>query len=464
MINKSGLLMMSLLVMILSVNSVLAIDISVSKTAISDVIISDFNQPAKFNLAITNNGADDYFTIYSLVGVRITPEDSIFIARGQTKEVLISVYPNRDLKSDTGSLVFVYKIKGDKSGVKEDTLTLNIVQLEDAFTIGTYPIDPESESATVYFRNNYNIAYDSVKASFSSVFFTFSEEFPLSPFQRREFPTPVDKSEISTLSAGQYILKTQLEIDGIKKTVENNIRFSEKSFIKTSEENYGWAVNKQVIAKTNEGNLESMADVVVKKNIISRLFTTFNLEPYKVQREGFSVVYYWQKELKPGESFTVRVTTNWLIPLLIIVAAVVLSFFINLYRRSHVIVRKRVTFVRAKGGQLGLKVSLLVRGRGFVERVKVYDRIPAIAKLYERFGAIQPTRFDHATRRLEWNLGNLDRGEERVLSYIIYSRVGVVGKFELPRATAVYEKDNRIFESDSNRAFFITEPKGTEEF
>src|SRR3989304_5044290 len=93
-----------------------------------------------------------------------------------------------------------------------------------------------------------------------------------------------------------------------------------------------------------------------------------------------------------------------------------------------IIVRKRVSFVRAKGGQFGLKVSLHVRGRGFVERVKVFDRVPAIAKLYERFGAIAPTRFDASTRRLEWNLGTLDRGEERVLTYIIYSKVGVVGK------------------------------------
>jgi hypothetical protein len=207
-----------------------------------------------------------------------------------------------------------------------------------------------------------------------------------------------------------------------------------------------------------------MADVVIKKNIISRLFSTYNLEPYKVERKGLSVYYYWQKELKPGESYKIELTTNWLIPLLIIAAAFILAFFINVYKRSHVIVRKRVTFVRAKGGQFGLRVSLHVRGRAFVERVKVYDRIPAIAKLYERFGAIQPSRFDEATKRLEWNLGNLDRGEERVLSYIIYSKVGVVGKFELPKAAAVYEKDNRIFESESNRSYFITEPRHKEDF
>lgn len=450
--------------MVFCLSSGVLADVSIQKRVINDVVISEVKQPATFGITLTNNGADDTFTFYSLVGVKITPEDPTFLQSGETKEVLIKVYPNEDLKHDTGSLVFVYKIKGDKSGVQEDTLTLNVVQLVDAFSIGTYPIEPSADQATIYFKNNYNFEYNDIEAKFSSVFFSDEEKFSLKGFEKKEFQVPVDKEKISVLSAGQYILKTDLEIDGVSKHLETDIRFSEKNLIDTEQENYGFAINKLVISKTNKGNLETMADVVVKKNIVSRLFTTYNLEPYNVDRQGLSVYYYWQKELKPGENYKVQVTTNWLIPLLIFAAALVLSFFVNVYRRSHVIVRKRVTFVRAKGGQFGLRVSLHVRGRGFVERVKVYDRIPAIAKLYERFGAITPSRFDEATKRLEWNLGNLDRGEERVLSYIIYSRVGVVGRFELPKATAVYEKDNRIFESESNRSYFVTEPRRKEDF
>jgi len=45
----------------------------------------------------------------------------------------------------------------------------------------------------------------------------------------------------------------------------------------------------------------------------------------------------------------------------------------------------------------------------------------------------------------------------RTLTYIIYSKVGVLGKFALPTATAVYEKDGEIHETESNKAFFIAE-------
>ena len=466
MINLKSSIISSLFVLIIvfSLFSVSAINLDIVKTPVNDFVVSDLNQPGIFLLNITNHGIDDHFSIYSLVGVKIEPQDSFFIASGDSKLVTIKVYPNRDLKQDSGSLVFIYKIKGDNSGIKEDTLNLNVIKLENAFSIGTYSIEPQSEQATIYFNNNYNINYDKISAKFVAVFFGFSQSFSLGPFEKKDFTIPLMREKTSLLSAGQYILKTDLDISGVEKTLESNIRFSEKNFIDTQQEDYGFAVNKVVIMKTNKGNLESMADIVVKKNIISRLFTTFNLDPYKVERTGFSVYYYWQKELKPSDIFTVRVTTNWLIPLLVVVAAIILAFFISVYRRSFVIVRKKVSFVRAKGGQFGLKVSLHVRGRGFVERVKVFDRVPAIAKLYERFGAIAPSRFDASTRRLEWNLGTLDRGEERVLTYIIYSKVGVVGKFELPKATAVYEKDNRIHESESNKAYFVTEPRIHDEF
>ena len=54
---------------------------------------------------------------------------------------------------------------------------------------------------------------------------------------------------------------------------------------------------------------------------------------------------------------------------------------------------------------------------------------------------------------------SLNEREERIFSYIIYSKIGVVGKFELPNARATYEKSGRLKEVESNRSFFINQPK-----
>jgi hypothetical protein len=64
---------------------------------------------------------------------------------------------------------------------------------------------------------------------------------------------------------------------------------------------------------------------------------------------------------------------------------------------------------------------------------------------------------DAKNRRIEWHFDRLQDGETRVISYIIYSKVGVLGKFELPTTTAIYERDGEVHETESNRAFFIAE-------
>ena len=70
-----------------------------------------------------------------------------------------------------------------------------------------------------------------------------------------------------------------------------------------------------------------------------------------------------------------------------------------------------------------------------------------------------PNKVDEKTRRINWKFEKLEEGEIRVLNYIVYSKVGVLGRFALPSATAIYEKDDEAKESSSNRAFFVAAPK-----
>jgi len=90
--------------------------------------------------------------------------------------------------------------------------------------------------------------------------------------------------------------------------------------------------------------------------------------------------------------------------------------------------------------------------------------LPALVKLHERFtGFYSPTRIDEKNKIIEWDLGSLDKGEKRVLSYILYSKLGILGKFSLPPASAVYESRGKVYETTSNRAFLIAEQRFGEE-
>ena len=79
-----------------------------------------------------------------------------------------------------------------------------------------------------------------------------------------------------------------------------------------------------------------------------------------------------------------------------------------------------------------------------------------MAKLYEQFGR-KPDKIDEQTRRLIWDISHLNKGEERVYSYIFYSKVRTVGRFELPSAIVLFEQDGEKREVWSNKTYFVSE-------
>ena len=198
---------------------------------------------------------------------------------------------------------------------------------------------------------------------------------------------------------------------------------------------------------------------MIKKNLISRLFTSFSPTPDIVERDGFSVYYSWTRDINPGATLEIEVKTNWLFPLILILFVVAIVVFVRRYTGTNLVLRKRVSFVRAKGGEFALKVSVSAHARQRVERVNLVERLPPLVSLHEKFLGEQPTRVDSKNRRIEWNFEKMEAGEVKIVSYIVYSRVGVVGKFALPTATAIFEKDEQIKEVESNRAFFIAEQR-----
>ncbi len=443
---------------------VLSLNLNIEKTSSGEVMIADLKKPAEFTLKITNLGVADYVEFYNLLGFQMFPIGTTYIGAGETKTITLSVSPIGEINT-RGHYTFDYFIRGqDKSEIKQ-TLTFQIIDLKDAFEIGSGNIETESRSLQIYIHNKNNFNFGNIKAKFSSAFFSFDKEFSLGPYERKNFDIQLNKEDFNSLMAGYYTLNADVEVEGKAANVEGVIKYAEKDVLETSSTNYGFVINTDVIKKVNEGNVVARTETVVKKNIISRLFTTITPEPDSVDRQGLTVYYVWNRELKPGEALEITVRTNWLFPLLVILLIVAIVLLTKQYSKTNIVLKKKVNFVRAKGGEFALKVSIFVNAKRFVERVNIIDRLPPLVSLYERYGGEKPTRIDEKNRKLEWNFEKLEAGETRALSYIIFSKVGILGKFALPSASAIYEKDGEINETVSNKAFFITEPrvKGPEE-
>jgi len=450
--------MVVLLIMLFLISPLIfALNLEVEKQSTNEVIILDLNDPAVFDLQITNLGASENIKFYSFFGQDLEPKGYITIGSKDTQDVSLKIYPVDKLKS--GYYTFDYFIKNDEGQEISQSLTVNAIDFEDAFEIGSAEFDSESKTLNIYIYNKVNFNFENISVVFSSPFFEFSREFALGPNQRNDFTITLNKDDFKKLMAGYYTFEANVEAKGVEATVEGTLKFSEKDILTTNKKTYGVIINTNVIEKTNEGNTLAKTETVIKKNIISRLFTHFSPEPNLVEREGFSVYYTWNSEIPPGEVLKITVRTNWLLPLAIILLVVLVVILVKKTSNRNMILKKKVSFVNAKGGEFALKVMILVEAKNFIEKISIIDRLPFLTKIHEKFGGEYPSRIDEKNKRIEWNFERMQPGERRVFSYIIYSKIGVLGKFALPPVNAVYEREGKVKETQSNQAFFMLEPR-----
>jgi len=438
-----------------------AINLDIQKTSENEIMILDINTPATFDLTIKNNGASDEFELYTFFALLEEPKQSILINSGETKHIKVKILPTYSLR--TGFSTFDLFIRGiDKTEIKKQ-LTVRIINLEEAFEIGSGEINPNTKELEVYIHNKVNFDFDFITAKFSSPFFEFEENLSLGPNQRQNFYVDLNQEDYKKIIAGFYTLKAELTTKNKTSKVEGVIKFVEKDIVTTIRKESGFIISKKIIEKINEGNIIASSETVIKKNVVSRLFTSFSPEPDIVEREGLKIYYSWVREIKPGESLKISVRTNWFIPFLIIFLIVAIVVFAKKFSKRNMNLRKKVTFVKAKGGEFALKVSLFVHAKKYIEKVQIIDRLPSLVKIYEKFGGETPTKVDEANKRIEWNFEKLETGEIRVISYIIYSKVGILGKFALPSAIAIFQREGEIKEEQSNRAFFMAEQRTKDE-
>jgi hypothetical protein len=455
---KKGFRLLIICMFLLSLNLISAINLDISKNIISNKVIVDLDEPAVFDLVIRNLGETEEFEIYSLIGVDLTPTSKFIISSGGTKTIRVTAIPQTALKSNRGFLNFEYRIKDEENQIQKETLTINIISLEDLFSITSEPINPKSEKTTISIENQANMDFDNVELIINSAFFEIKETISIKALETKVLETNIDKESSKSLTAGNYLLNTEVKINTEKAEIESLIKFLEQEDIETTEVNEGIIVKRNEISKINLGNTRKSVEITAKKNLISYLFTTINIPPTRTSFSGFSKQYVWEKELIPNEELKIVIKTNWFFPIIVILLIISLFLLIKKSVENDLILRKKVSFVKTKGGQFALKVSLRIKSKKFLQKINIIDKLPPLVKLYERFGAILPDKIDEKNKRMEWNVESLNKGEERIFTYIIYSKIGIVGKFELPSAKAVYEKEGKVKRTESNRSFFINEP------
>jgi len=455
---KFGVLVLALFSLIL-LASFISADLEIKKTTVSSMAIPELNLPAIFTVELTNRGVDDTFSIYSLAGARIEPNGTIRISAGASQTITLKAYPTIPLKISPDYYSFEYKIKGASSGLQSDQLAISMVELKDAFNFNVDDIDLNSKTAVVYLENKCGHSFENLKLEISSTLFTATLDFPVEAYENKIIEVPLDTNKLKEILAGKYVIDAKIISSDVTSAFVSSVRYNEQPEITTTESSKGFFIQQYKIEKKNDGNTKTDVSIVIKKNMFTALFTSFDIVPTKKQISGLKITYIFEKELLPNGSISLTSITNWWILFAVIVAAILAWYIIEKYVKEKIVLRKYVSFVRTKGGEFALKITIKARARDFVEKIRIIDRLPPMVKIFERPGLSAPDKIDTQNRRLEWNIAALGRGEEREWSYIVYSKIGMIGKFELPSADAIYEFNGKIKDAQSNRAFFVHEPR-----
>ncbi len=436
-------------------------DLDIDKTDKGSVVIAEIDNPAVFDFNFDNPGDNDSLEIYSFLGVTFSPRGNFDIPNGKSI-IEVKAYPSKEVRKNFGNYKFEYQIKSNNYGIIKDSLSIKIVPLKDSLSIKANPIRLNDKNLLIEVKNTQNTNLENLKIKFDSAFFGIESLVSLKPFESKNVSIVLDQSKFSSLAAGQYIISSKIDYGEGDVILDGTIEYVESESIVLSKKSEGLIIRKKNLTKENAGNVPVVVQIEMTQDILSRLFTIHSFEPREVNRKGLLVNYIWEKSISPGESFSVSSTTNYTFPFIIIILIISVVVFVRIYNSTSLALTKRVSFVRTKGGEFALKVRVNVKAKKFVENIQIVDKLPGMTHLYEKFG-IKPDKIDSATRRLFWNIKYLNAGEERVYSYIIYSKMKVVGRFELPSAAALFEREGRSQEVFSNRTYFVSETAGSEE-
>ena len=455
---KKILLVMLIISVILPL--VCASPLSIEKAEKGNVVVTELHNPAIFEFTINNPDQKQDAEIYSFAGINFEPSRLYNLSPGLNK-FQVKVYTRADIITQKGTYNFEYEVKGSVSGITKDKILIKIADLKDTLEIKASDLNINGNDIDIEVKNVQNTNLDNITLHFKSLFFDEEKIISISPLSSESLTLKIEKDKIKTLTSGSYVFDAEAELENSNIKFDSTFNYlpKEDSILRKSSD--GFIIKKTTYNRTNIGNTVINGRIETSRDILSRLYTVNSVEPSQVERHALFATYVWEKSLKPGESYTISSTTNYTLPFVLVILIVVVGFLVKLYTRTDLIINKRVSYVKTKSGVFALKVKLHVRSKKYIENVQIIDRLPGMTQLYEKFG-IKPDKIDHATKRMYWNIDKLNSGEERVFSYIIYSKVSVVGRFELPAATAIYQRDGKTEQVFSNRTFFVSETMRTD--
>ncbi len=156
--------------------------------------------------------------------------------------------------------------------------------------------------------------------------------------------------------------------------------------------------------------------------------------------------------LMPGQSITLQYSVSYY-PIYLVILIIALAFVIFLYFNRKVVFKKEVIEHKAVDGFIDIKIALRLKN---ISRKKIYgieleDEIPPNSLKVAKAGQKEGKITKHGSRMLiSWKEEELNPNDEIIVMYEVKSKIGIVGNFELERASVKFDFNGRSYRKSSN--------------
>ena len=455
------------LVLVLSMSAVFG-SFSVSVEPVTDSSAQIYkDEVAEFYVTIRNlQNVDDVFSIFTLNPLWTWNPSVRGIPAQSSETFLFRVAPTQSIQNsgfydisfttqsrntrDAKTFNTEILIKSDSHRQFQPAIRISTPRLgEDGVIDPRFPFD-----VRVRLENLNALSIPSLKVLVSSSHFEDYFEAPISPNSEliRYVPftiNPYTPPSVDTLTIRLYLDGILLFRNDFEYEIrENRLLFERDSSLSKKK----FLFNTYHVILENKGNVDSSEVFSYPIGRFAHMFTRTNVpSEFVITESGSELVF--DVSLTPSEVTEIVIITDYratfysILSLLILIVVVLVLYFTL---RSPILVTKKAAIVAEKdGGTQEIKILLNIRNRTNknLENISVVDRIPDITEIEKEvsLGTLMPSKvIRHAKKGtlIKWNFPSIEGFEERIITYKIHSKLGILGGFELPSCIVKFDTPN----------------------
>lgn len=410
--------------------------------------------PSELDVKVTNNLNESDTFLMTFGGDNrnwaYVKRSYVKLESGESKTLSFLIIPPKDIES--GKYFLDIHFKGLETGWKETqevclTILENYNAKIDKTSVSKDAYDPgEDVTTTVGVANIGAKDFDKIKVSTvlskgGSIIEEKSKGFALKADARNEVEFKFEMGKFA--KPGEYAFTYKLE--GVGKVFDEEgetFRVKELEEFDTSRDK-SWTpvASLESVKITNLGNIRATKTVEIGVPKFWSFLVTTEKRP-ELKSSADRIIYQWDITLDPKESEEISLQINYW-PLILFFIALVYVGFILFLRVRRLKVVKRVVSKREEKNEYTIAIDIKNNSRETIKNVVVKDSIPSIGKIIKRSINVKPKIKELKTKtNMEWDLGDLKRGDERLITYRIKTIVEALDSFKLP-AIEVEAKDGK---------------------